>query len=511
MKITWYRMFIIMMVLCLSISGCMEGKVNTPEAAIPPTSLPVVVKTEPVKANTTVVLPFVTPASTVVVSPTAAPLPEITLQKGDHYFSVDGKPIFLFSRNLAGNKTSQYSQLLDLTSTGGSKLVRIQLDSFGMGYSNSGKVDEAWAKNWEVVFKKAESNGIYVMPTFSAWYDWNDGEGYSTWKSNPLSEVNGGPARKSRELFVTDSPTQKLWINWMKTLIERWRGQKNIIAWEIFSEVNMSPGTTQAEAVDFVTSAASIIRATDPSHRPITASLADFGDWSGFYRSDAIDFINIHPYPVPGNLDTTIISEVRSMLEKYHKPVLIGESGLSFLTPDSKPPTLTTAPRADIGIKHAIWVAVVSGAMNGRALWWEDGVAIYFPALNLPFIKKYTEAELPASKFVSGIDFTGFQPLTATTSSAVRGAVVGNEKLVLGWFRDAKCEPPDWKVQQVITKQTVAITLPGTGANWRVIFYDTKTGLDIISSAVITRNGEKITLTLPDFTGDIAFKMIFLN
>jgi|WetSurMetagenome_2_1015567.scaffolds.fasta_scaffold50624_2 hypothetical protein len=511
MKQKWYRMVVIFTTFCLIISGCTGGKVDPTVTVLPPTGLSPTAKTVPIIANTAVVVPTVAPTKTAVISPTALPLPEITLKEGNSYFSVDGKPSFLYSRNLAGNTISQYSQLLDLTSTGGSKLARIQLDSFGMGYSNSGKVDEAWAKNWEVVFKKAESNGIYVMPTFSAWYDWNDGEGYSTWKSNPLNEVNGGPARKSRELFVADSPTQKLWLNWMKTLIERWQGQKNIIAWEIFSEVNMSPGSTQSEAVDFVTSAASIIRVADPSHRPITASLADFGNWSGFYRSDAIDFINIHPYPVPGNLDTTIISDVHSMLDKYHKPVLIGESGLSFLTPDSKPPTLTTAPRADIGIRHAIWAAVVSGAMNGRALWWEDGVAIYFPALNLPFIKKYTEAELPASKFVSDVDFTGFQALTSSTSSSVRGAVVGNEKLVVGWFRDAKCEPPDWKLQPVISKQTVTISVPGTGANWRVNFYDTKTGTDIISSAVVTRNGEKIMITLPDFSDDIAFKVIILN
>jgi hypothetical protein len=498
--------------LVATLVACVPAATFIPtETTLPPTSLPTVGATESIIAYTAVVVPSIAPAKTAVVSPTDTPLPKITLKEGDSYFSVDGKPSFLFSRNLAGNKISQYSQLLDLTNNGGSKLVRIQLDSFGMGYSNSGKVDEAWAKNWEVVFKKAESNGIYVMPTFSAWYDWNDGEGYSTWKTNPFNEVNGGPARTPRELFVADSPTQKLWINWMKTLIERWKGQKNIIAWEIFSEVNMSPGTTQAEAVDFVTSAASIIRAADSYHRPITASLADFGDWSGFYRSEAIDFINIHPYPVPGNLDTAIITEVRSMLKKYSKPVLIGESGLSFLTPDSKPPTLTTAPRAEIGIKHAIWAAVVSGAMNGRALWWEDGVAIYFPALNLPFIKKYTEAELSASKFVDGVDFNGFQPLTSTTSSALRGAVVGNEQVALGWFRDAKCEPPDWWIQPIITKQTVAITVPGTGINWRVNFYDTNTGTEIISSEVVSRKGEKITITLPDFTDDIAFKIIFLN
>jgi hypothetical protein len=269
----------------------------------------------------------------------------------------------------------------------------------------------------------------------------------------------------------------------------------------------MVPGTTETEAIDFVNSAAFMIRNADSSHRPVTASLADFGNWSSFYRSDSIDFINIHPYPVSGKLDATIITEVHSMLAKYHKPVLIGESGLSFETPDTYPPTLTTATRADIGIKHAIWAAMVSGAMNGRALWWEDGVAIYFPALNWPFIKKYANADLPASNFVRGIDFTDFQPLTSTSSTGVWGAAVGSEEYIIGWFRDAACEPPDWNLKPVLSKQTITLTVPGSATHWKIDFYDTRTGIDIVSSAMITREGTKITITPPDFTDDIAFKM----
>ena len=293
----------------------------------------------------------------------------------------------------------------------------------------------------------------------------------------------------------------------MKTLIERWHGQKNIIAWEIFSEVNMVPGTTEPQAIDFVNRATSLIHDADPFHRPVTASLADFGEWSRFYRNDAIDFINIHPYPLSGKLDTTIITEVHSLLAKYRKPVLIGESGLSFETPDSHPPTLTTADRADIGIKHAIWAAVVSGAMNGRSLWWEDGVAIYFPALNLPFIQKYARADLPASNFVRDVDFSRFQPLTSTSSSGVWGAAVGNEKTVLGWYRDANCEPPNWNLRPVLSKQAVTLTVPGSAANWKIDFYNTKTGTDIVSSTRGTRKDNKVTLTLPDFIDDITFKM----
>jgi hypothetical protein len=487
MRNRYDRGFIVLIAFCLALSGCTGTQIATPTstATIPPTTAP---------------------KPTALVTP--IPLPALTLHPGDFYFSVDGQPGLIFSRNLAGYEQMDYETLLDWTQAGGSKFVRVQLDSLGMGYSNTGEVDEAWAKEWENIFEKAASNGIYVMPVFGVWCDWNDGEGYSTWKSNPLNKLNGGPAKTPAELFISDSSTSILWLGWMKTLIERWQGQKNILAWEIFSEVNMAPGTTESNAIEFVNSAALVIHNADTFHRPVTASLADFGNWSGFYRSDSIDFINIHPYPVSGKLDATLIDEVRSMLAKYRKPVLIGESGLSFLTPDTNPPTLTTADRAGIGIKHAIWAAVVSGAMNGRAFWWEDGYGIYFPDLGMPWMQKYKKVELPAVNFVRDVDFSGFQPLTSTSSSEVGGAVVGNKSMVLGWFRDAASEPPGWTVQTIPAGTTVTLTIPGNAANWKIDFYDTSTGTDIVSSTTATRKGNKVTITLPDFTDDIAFKMM---
>jgi hypothetical protein len=487
--------FIVIVVITAILGGLFSG--FTPGNGTMP-SFALLALTAPAQMETPTAIHTLTPS---------IPIPKIVLNEGDSYFSIDGRQGYIFMRNLAGNEPSQYLQQLDLTTLGGSKLVRLQLDSFGMGYSNTGQLDEAWAKKCEAIFDMAASRGIYVMPVFSAWYDWNDGKGYSTWVANPINAINGGRAITSRELFSPNSPSQIIWLGWMKTLIDRWQNRENIIAWEIFSEINMVPGSTETEGTEFIKDAALIIRTADSSHRPITASLADFGDWSKFYRSDAIDFISIHPYPVSGKLDSAIITETRSMMEKYNKPVLIGESGLSFETPDTKPATLTTADRADIGIKHAIWAAVVSGAMNGRSLWWEDGVAIYFPNLNLPFIIKYAEAELPAANFVKDIDFTNFQPLYSTTDPGLMGAAIGNEKLVLGWYRDAASEPPDWKETPNLSNQKITLTLPAVASTWTVDFYDTKTGKDITSSAIVNQKGKKVTITLPDFSGDIAFKM----
>ncbi len=452
-----------------------------------------------------------TPTRVPTRTPTATPvpLPALSLEPGEFYFSLDGQPGFLFSRNVAGYEQTHYETFLDWTRTGGSKIARIQLDSLGgMGYTSSGEVDEAWSNQWDRIFDYAEADGIYILPVFSGWFDWNAGEGFSTWASNPLNVANGGPVQSPAELFDPGSPTQTLWLAWMETLVERWQDRENIAAWEIFSEVNLASGVTEASGVDFVNRAAALIRAADLSHRPVTASITDTELWPIFYRDTAIDFINIHPYPISAQLDRVIISGVRPLLALYNRPVLIGESGLSADAPDSSTGGATVAENAPVGFRHAIWAAIVSGAMNGRALYWEDSYGIYFSNLGIPWMEQYKTYELPAANFVRDVDFTGFKPLTSTSTPVVWGAAVGNESLVLGWFRDVDCEPLDWIIQTVPAGQTVTLTIPGTAANWQVDFYDTQDGTTIISSTTVIRYGSTVTVTLPEFQDDIAFKMM---
>jgi hypothetical protein len=145
--------------------------------------------------------------------------------------------------------------------------------------------------------------------------------------------------------------------------------------------------------------------------------------------------------------------------------------------------------------------------MNGRALYWEDSFGIYFPSLGIPWMQQYETDELPAVNFVSGVDFSGFQPLVSASTTGIWGAAVGNEKMVLGWYRDAGSEPPDWPLQPVVSKQTVTVTVPGNASNWKVDFYSTRDGTTILGSVTASRTGSIITMPLPDFQDDIAFKM----
>jgi Glycosyl hydrolase catalytic core len=491
---------ILISTLSLLLSACGPAPTPSPTLTPPPTNSPV------------------PPTPTLPPTATAVSLSELTLKQGDFYFSVDGKPSFILSRNITGKTKDDFDTLLEWAHQGGTKVIRVHLTHGWWGdpwINKDWSVDEKWVQDWDSFFDQAQADGIFIIPVFGVWADWNNGKpdwGSPFWQYNPLNTANGGLVSSPDELFQPDSTAQQHWMTWVKTLVEHWQGRKNIAAWEIFSEINIASGgpvstdpkgeMDEATGVDFTNKAMAIIHAADPQHRPVTLSLAGVyspnDQWSQYYNLDSLDFIEIHPYS--DTLDRELVKEVQQYRNQYQKPVIIGESGLW---------SMATKANASIGIKHAIWAGLVSGSMNGRALWGNDGYSIYSTddhALAFQFMQTYATTELPAAHFVSGIDFSGFKPLEVTTSSDIWGAAVGNENSILGWFRDESSEPPDWNLQPTISKQSVTITIPGSASNWKVDFYDTKDGITILSSNSANATGNTITVSLPDFHDDIAFK-----
>jgi len=246
-----------------------------------------------------------------------------------------------------------------------------------------------------------------------------------------------------------------------------------------------------------------VIRSRDPRSRPVTASLSGVRHWPKLFASDALDFVQVHPYanfaPYRGNLDDLIIASVRDRLKQYRKPVLIGEGGL-----DSRPlgETLTTSERAEIGIGHAIWASVVSGSMTGRMLWWEDGNG-FRSAYGLE--TKYKAASAPAARFIRDIDYTNFQPIEITASSEIKGAALGRGDLVVGWVRDKNCSAPDWPLRD-LRGQSVTVAAPGDAVAWQIEFCDTQSGAPA-GTATGRRQTGGISFALPALEGSIAFKL----
>ncbi len=425
----------------------------------------------------------------------------LELRAGDHFFQREGRASFVLGRNPAGMNPKEYDAHFRHAAAAGERFMRIHF-TFIPQSEKAGEIDPGMLQSWDAILDAAEQQGLAVLPVLGVWADWNDGsnkEAWHTWDKNPFNVALGGPATHPNELF-DDTPCRKLWLQRLETFVRRWSHRRVIVGWELFSELDLVTGATEGRAVAFAECAAAVIRAADPRKRPITASQAGINEWPRLLQSPALDFIEIHPYAdgaFGGRLDDLILSTIRARLTKYNKPVLIGESGLSSLPPRG---TLDVAPRAEVGIRHAIWAALVSGAMNGRALWWQDGYDQFEKA---EVSRHYHKAAMIAAAFVRGVDYSGFAPVPCDTPVSLKGAVIGNEKSRLGWFREARCVPPDWPTNRVCD-QAVVMDAPGTA--WQAEFFDPKTGHAIGTARLAVRDG-RIRVMLPDFYESVAFRL----
>jgi hypothetical protein len=441
------------------------------------------------------------------VGPTSAPAPRQTpdrprleLRAGEKYLRFQGRPAFVLGRNPAGKSAEAYNDHFRHAAAAGERFVRIQF-TFSPRGETAGEIDAAVLKGWDQVLDAAEKHGLAVLPVLGVWADWNDGsrkETWHTWHENPFNIKLGGPAKRPSELF-DDTPCRKLWLKRLRALVKHWSKRRAVVAWEVFSELDLVTGATEERAVAFMRHAAAVVRAADPLKRPVTASQAGINEWPKLLKSDALDFIQVHPYAggdFGGRLDDLIISAVRERLRKYGKPVLLGECGL-----DAAPPkgTLDAAARASVGIRHAIWASVVSGAMNGRMLWWQDGYDVFEKA---DLCRHYHEAAAPAAAFVRGVDFTGFGPVRCELPAGLKGAVIGNDKTRLGWFRDARCGPPDWPMRRLAGQ---AVTMEMPGKSWEVEFFDPVTGKATGKRRITTRD-QRLRIILPEVQGSVAIK-----
>jgi hypothetical protein len=105
-----------------------------------------------------------------------------------------------------------------------------------------------------------------------------------------------------------------------------------------------------------------------------------------------------------------------------------------------------------------------------------------------------------AAAFVRGVDYTGFAPVPRELSGRLKGAVLGNDKRRLGWFRDAKCEPPEWPTNPV---SGLTVTLDAPGDSWQAEFFDPATGKSAGEGRLRTQAG-RLRITLPEFQGSVA-------
>src|SRR5262249_4043157 len=154
----------------------------------------------------------------------------------------------------------------------------------------------------------------------------------------------------------------------------------------------------------------------------------------------ATDLISLHTYDA--DLDRAVVARAAAAFPVTNKPVFLGESGLDAAAPDGT--TLTSSAAAPAGLESAIWAELVSGSATARALYGEDGYAVYYQGSGLPLVSARKDLERKASDWLADKDFTGLAPLQITGTPAILAAAVGSGDRVLGWARNDQLNAPAW-------------------------------------------------------------------
>lgn len=232
-----------------------------------------------------------------------------------------------------------------------------------------GEIDLTAAKKWDEVVASAQKNNIYLQMVLQHHGQYSSKEGYRfsgnvnpNWETNPYNAKNGG-FLETPESFFIHPKARKLTRNKLYYILARWGYSPNIMAFELFNEVQFTDAAKGGLLNDIALwhrEMALFLRQYDGYKHLITTSSApeiktDSPIW------ETVDFLQYHGYPQ----DVITAQSAQSYLTDKittEKPAFYGEYG---------PPGLQDP---DGNALHAsLWMSVMQNSSGASQYWaWDE-------------------------------------------------------------------------------------------------------------------------------------------
>lgn len=416
----------------------------------------------------------------------------ITLSSEDPFYFLhqDGTPFWGIGHNrcwsleqLGWTPQDGYTLLTDMADAGMNLLGfwmapwDTQLVTLSTGYD---RYDMNRALELDAIIEDAERKGIKLL--LAVWahdalrdigHPWGNGQ----WQDNPFKDLS------SCDAFLTDAASWTYQKNLYRYIMARWGYSRAIGLWHTICEIE-GIGTTSA-----ITSAKNLwhdkvtqyFRDNDPFEHPVTGSNTHHsGLWTAGYA--AMDSPQIHVYEATGDpihIASRIAHWVSSLRGSQSKPAMIGEFGTSnqALQPEH--------------IHNGAWAGLASGGAVSPLDWndggaWGDMTPAMFDtmavlsafAADLPLGASPLE---PAAPDVAGCNAWGMQ----------------EDDFAFGWILSPS--------GGTVTGETLTLSGLNDG-DYTVAWWNTWTG--DVQTAQATCSGGSLVVPVPDFSKDIAFKVL---
>lgn len=185
------------------------------------------------------------------------------------------------------------------------------------------------------------------------------------WADNPYNAANGGPCVQPWQFFTLPA-AKELVKNRLRYIVARWGYSRNLMAWELFNEVDWVDGYAQyqGEVASWHAEMAAFLKSIDPYEHLLSTSFAKEYNDPAVWWNPHIDFTQTHTYSPSAHLSRVITQGINRQRQDYPKPVLNGEFGLVLSG---------GAAQADpdgIHFHNALWASFYAGAAGPGMSWW---------------------------------------------------------------------------------------------------------------------------------------------
>ena len=412
------------------------------------------------------------------------------------------------------------------------------------------RINQKDAAELDHIINYAALNGLSVIPCIFTYPDLKNNPEYDNnldkhpddWRCNPFHTQLG---LKSNEDFFTDNESIRITRNLIRYVVARWGYATNIISWEFWNEVrNMVYDRKEVERfcaklMSWHDEMTELIRSNDPFHHLISTSLGGSADPNEYiYKRmfNNLDFVMHHQYfnvqeaksKQQPSYYIYLISQSTNKLYPS-KPFFIAEYGFGDLTPAN----YAIKDPFSIDLHNTLWSTLFSGMM-GPASFWERHALDYCgthgrfkPLLtfcqNLPVLSDSFKAQTTGT--------LGKDKTSVVFPNHLETYYIINETqdTLYGWSQDtAFCYQSLRRLTDIVTEKkhfsddspvdkagyvytfnpdkrprpsskSNTITLPiekqPIGTQYLVKWYDSETGLELVSERVTATVGKQQTLS----------------
>lgn len=320
------------------------------------------------------------PLRFIVADPAEGPRPGFPrLAAHGRYFETDdGEPVPLVGHCVCWHHeggTADYRQWFASMAEARENYTRLWMApwAFGIetdpGAGTNYRLDRAW--QLDAVFGMAREAGLWLMLCFDYHGMFETQPDYwggnDNWKINPYNQANGGPCANQNEFFTLPA-ARTMYQKRLRYLIARYGAFPNLLAWQFFNEIdNVYRYLEPQDVAAWHAAMGEWLKDHDPWHHLVTTSLTGGSERPEIWRLPQLDFSMYHSYR-QAQPAAELPKIVRRFLDRYDKPMMIGEFGTDWQGwKREQDPFLR-------GWRQGIWAGALSGSVGTSMSWWWESI-----------------------------------------------------------------------------------------------------------------------------------------